>query len=123
MKLALADYLIIGIAIVFIGWLYQHYWFARHEPAAYAWIQVANHPPQQVALQSSRQLRLQGLLGASVVEIANGQIRFLSAPCQARHCIHAGWLRHNGDFAACLPNRISIELKSEGGTRFDAIVY
>jgi len=69
-----------------------------------------------------RRLQLEGPLGNSTVELRDGQARFLDSPCTGKVCIHSGWLNSTGEFAACLPNRISIQLLGMH-PRFDAINF
>ena len=67
-------------------------------------------------------LRKESMLGDSILEVEAGRIRFHASPCRGQQCIHSGWLSRAGDFAACLPNRVSVALVS-AGTRYDAISY
>jgi hypothetical protein len=119
----LTDHLIILLAIALLIGLYSRYWLGITNTADYALLFAPNSPPQRIDLRHDQQLHIQGYLGESVIEVKNHQIRFLTSPCQGKHCIHAGWLKTQGDFAACLPNRISIELHHTQTTDFDAISY
>jgi hypothetical protein len=57
-----------------------------------------------------------------VVGAALARVRFLASPCRGKQCIRSGWLAHEGDFAACLPNGVAVEvLGPERG--LDAINY
>jgi hypothetical protein len=118
-----ADRIIIGLALTLIAWLYLRYWITGSQPADYAVILVTNHAPQRVPLQYPQLLHIQGRLGESLIEVAHGQIRFLASPCRGKQCIHTGWLTKGGDFMACLPNQVSIELQSAETAEFDAIAY
>ncbi|MNR12118.1 hypothetical protein D3C85_1284570 [compost metagenome] len=51
-----------------------------------------------------------GPLGLTEIEIHNGQARIRRDPGPRQYCVQQGWLRHSGDIAVCLPNRVSIEL-------------
>lgn len=119
----IADRIIIGLALMLIVWLYLRYWITGSQPADYAIILVTNHAPQRIPLQHPQLLHLQGSLGESLIEVVPGQIRFLASPCRGKQCIHAGWLTKGGDFMACLPNQVSIELHSAETAEFDAIAY
>ena len=118
----LADKVIIGLALIFLAWLYSHYWFQGTE-ADYAIILVAQQPPQYVRLNQTQKITVSGRIGNTLIEVAPGQIRFLAAPCRGQYCVHAGWLKHGGDFVACLPNQVSIELVRQTEPQFDAIAY
>lgn len=48
-----------------------------------------------------------------------GGIAFHSSNCPDQICVHSGWLRHPGEAAACLPNRIFVRLEGSGGSNPD----
>ncbi len=116
-----ADRIILVFALALLVWLYLHHWVGGR--ADYARILVANQAPQQISLQHPQQISIQGHLGESLIEVAEGRIRFIASPCRNKYCIHAGWLTKGGDFVACLPNQVSIELHRTKTVEFDAIVY
>jgi hypothetical protein len=117
------DRIILVLALIFVVWSYKHYWITPSQPADYALIWVTNQVPKQINLQHEQQITIQGSLGESLIEVKEGQIRFMTSPCHNKQCIHAGWLTNKGDFIACLPNQISIELPSIQNPQFDAIAY
>jgi hypothetical protein len=117
------DRIILVLACFFLVWLYIHYWTDKTPPADYALVWVANQSPIRIHLQQIKQLPVQGVMGESLLDVKEGRVRFMASPCQHKYCIHAGWLTERGDFVACLPNQVSIELHSTEFTPFDAIVY
>jgi len=116
-----ADRIILSIALLLLLWLYLHYW--TRAPADYALILVANQAPIKVDLQHSQQIAIAGSDGETLIKVADGRIRFIASSCQSKYCVHAGWLTKGGDFVACLPNQVSIELHRAKTANFDAIVY
>jgi len=118
-----ADRIIIGCALLLLVWSYMYYWVGENTSGDYALILVKNQLPQRVNLQNYQQISVLGRLGESILEINEGRIRFIASPCHNKYCIHAGWLTTTGDFIACLPNQVSIELHREQTTEFDAIAY
>lgn len=66
--------------------------------------------------------RVAGPLGESVIEVVSGRARFIEAPCRNRVCIQTGWVEHDGELAACLPNRVTIHAAART-PRYDAINY
>lgn len=122
-SLTKADRIIIGLALALLVWLYMLYWIGGRPFADHALIWVANQAPIRVNLQHSQHIAIAGSLGDSLIEVRDGRIRFRASPCQGKQCIHAGWLTKGGDFVACLPNQVSIELRRAEQTEFDAIVY
>jgi len=71
------------------------------------------------ALGQSREIDLDGPIGHTHVEIDGTRARVVSSPCRDQICVAAGWLESNGDWTACLPNRVF--LRVEGGVRDDGV--
>jgi hypothetical protein len=103
------DLLAIVLALALTGLLYARHWQAP-APATAVEIRSGDAPAQRHALAPDRVLRVQGVIGESIVELRDGGVRFRSGPCRNQVCVHNGWLRHGGDTAACLPNRVSVRL-------------
>ena len=116
-----ADRILILLVVCAIPFLYLHLWFGD-EPADFVQIRSGSNAPITETLQPDRLLRVTGSLGESIIEVRNGRIRFASSPCTTQVCVHSGWLTHAGEFAACLPNRISLTLVGRD-PHFDAINY
>ena len=116
-----ADWLLIATVICILPFLYDHFW-SREGPAAYLRVQSGNDTATVMPLYPDRRLSLEGPLGTSTIELRDGQARFLDSPCTGKVCIHTGWLNTSGQLAACLPNRISIQLLGMH-PRFDAINF
>ena len=71
-------------------------------------------------LEEDRTLEFEGPLHEhTVVEIKDGQARFVSSPCRDKICIAAGWLDQSGQWTACLPNRVFVRV--EGGEDEDGV--
>jgi hypothetical protein len=76
-------------------------------------------------LDASRDVEVPGPLGTTVVEIKDGNARVLDSPCPNKTCIAAGEISLNGQWLACLPNRVFVRIEggpSDGDT-VDAGVY
>ncbi|MDM8559183.1 NusG domain II-containing protein [Candidatus Parabeggiatoa sp. HSG14] len=121
--LTMADRVILALALWFLIWLYLHYWVSGERQADYALILATNQLPKQINLQHPQKIAIDGRLGKSLIEVSKERIRFIASPCQSKQCIHAGWLKTHGDFVACLPNQVSIELHRIDATELDSIVY
>ncbi|MFQ5488478.1 MAG: NusG domain II-containing protein [Gammaproteobacteria bacterium] len=115
-----ADYIVVTCTLLLLPLLYLNFWGGG--PAQAAHIHSADGREFSVPLGVDQTLALEGPLGTSIIEIRNGQVRFSDSPCRGKQCIHAGWLRHGGEFAACLPNRISVTV-SAAEPRFDSINF
>lgn len=51
-----------------------------------------------------------GKIGESVIKISGGTARFADSPCENKSCVLSGKISHAGEWAACLPNGISIRI-------------
>lgn len=115
------DWLVIASAALLLPWLYSNLW-GNGSRGEFARIQVGNETPQVISLQQDQRFRFHGPLGTSVIEVHDGRIRFVESPCTGKQCIHSGWLGSDGEFAACLPNLISITVSGRN-PRFDSINF
>ena len=68
-------------------------------------------------LNQPRELEFEGVLDKAHLMIHDGCIEFVESPCRDKICIHMGQARKDGDFLACLPNRIIVTV--EGGVHSD----
>lgn len=67
------------------------------------------------SLAEPQRAELNGPLGKTVIEIANGGVRVLSSPCRQQVCVRMGEARHAGDLIACVPNHLVIDIKGKQG--------
>jgi len=65
-----------------------------------------------------------------VIEVDGSRARVISSPCRDKLCVSAGWLEKPGDVAACLPQRVVVEIRSAtrgmarvSGSGVDGIAY
>ncbi len=116
-----ADWVVVTAAVALLGWLYAAFWHSS-APGDEVRILVGGKEVQRLSLHQDRHIEVDGAIGPTTLEIHDGQARFVSAPCTGKQCIHAGWLSHGGEFAACLPNRVSLYVVS-AETRFDTVNF
>ncbi len=117
-----ADWLIIIASIALLPWLYSTVWSNDPGDGDEVHIVVGGKELPAISLQQNQILTIQGNIGPSTIQIADGRVRFISSPYQGQQCVHSGWHRHNGEFTACLPNRIAM-LVTGRTTRFDTFNY
>lgn len=48
-------------------------------------------------------------------EVKDNAIAFIESDCPDKVCVHSGFLSYAGQMAACLPNRVSIQIISGSG--------
>jgi len=123
MKLALtrADSVILIAALALLAFLFIRFWGDATQ-GEQARILVGGKEFSVVSLYKDQRLHIPGALGVSELEISAGKIRFVDSPCQGKQCIHTGWLALGGEVAACLPNRITVQVMGRE-PRFDAINF
>ena len=116
-----ADRILLLLVVCALPFLYARTWLPDQQ-ASYVQIQAGNAEPLAAQLSPDRTLQVHGPLGDSVIEIREARVRFLESPCRGQQCVHSGWLEAAGELAACLPNRISIQLLGRH-PRFDAVNF
>lgn len=61
-------------------------------------------------------IRIEGEDGSyNIVEVEGTRIRMLEASCPDGVCVHQGWISGAATPIVCLPNRVMIEIKNDGG--------
>jgi hypothetical protein len=63
-----------------------------------------------------------GAIGETKIIIDHGKVRFSSAPCAKKYCIHQGWINKANQIIICIPNEISISILG-GKKNYDSINY
>ena len=114
------DWLVIFISIVAVVWMFQQFW--SFSPASKLKIRQGNEIIGTYDLNQTRDLRIHGALGDSLISIAQGKVRFKQSPCNNQYCVHQGWLSHAGQVAICLPNQISLQLMGAKSS-YDSLNY
>lgn len=115
------DQIVVVIAMIFVLSLYGVYW----RPATAGTVIEYRTPDEngRLYLDHEQEITLHGSEGTSHIRIQDGAVRFTASPCRNKTCIHSGWLRHNGDFAACLPNQVALLVRNPKDQPLDAINY
>lgn len=116
------DLLAIAVAAAVVGILFARYWQAPVTARQFE-LRVAGQVIGRHALDRDQQIRVDGRMGASVLKVEGGRVRFLSSPCRNQVCVRSGWLSHGGDAAACLPNRVSLSLEGQADADLDAMSF
>lgn len=116
-----ADRIVIAVAVVLVLSLYAVYW----QPSKAGTVIEYQTPAGSgsLRLNQDQEIGLRGSNGISHIRVEDGSVRFTDSPCRNKHCIHSGWLHENGDFAACLPNQVTLLVRSHHEPEFDAINY
>lgn len=119
-KLLIGDYCIVLLGIIISVVLFNTLWHSEH--AAKIQIRQGNQILGTYSLNLTREIEVKGAIGPAHIAIAQGRVRFTSAPCSNQYCVHQGWLSRAGQAAICLPNQLSIELIGKH-QHFDTLNY
>ena len=72
-------------------------------------------------LDTELSINIVGPIGETTVEIHRGRAVIVSSPCGGQSCVASGELHRNGQWAACLPNRVFVLVEGmDGGDAIDA---
>lgn len=115
------DMIVVILAVALLPFLYITYWGASQQGDTLQ-VMVNGKETRTISLHEDQHLTVQGPLGESVIDIHGGKARFVSSPCRGKQCVRTGWLGQGGEFAACLPNRVSIAVIAQE-QRYDSIVF
>ena len=74
-------------------------------------------------LAEERDVVAEGPIGQTVIEIRQGQIRVVDSPGPRKICVRAGWISTEGQWLACLPNRIFIRVRGGQAAEIDAQAF
>ena len=116
-----ADWVIVIAAVALLPFLYVSYW-GGNAPGDRLQVLVNGKEVMLAALSRDQDIAVDGPLGTSYIKVAGGRVRFTDSPCTNKLCVHSGWLQHGGEFAACLPNRVSLVVTGLHN-RFDTINF
>ena len=69
-------------------------------------------------------LALDGPIGTTIVEIADGRVRVSKDPGPRQICVKKGWIQKPGQWLACLPSQIFISIEgNRDPPSIDAVAY
>ncbi len=74
-------------------------------------------------LNEDRELTLKGPLGTTDIEIRDGRIRVVRDPGPQQICVRQGWIERSGEWLACLPSRIFIQVTGANDEDIDAQTF
>ncbi|MCA1755227.1 MAG: NusG domain II-containing protein [Spirochaeta sp.] len=121
MRLRLFDYLSFIVALLVLGafWVFAYTDAERGNQVS---IQAAGRD-YIYSLAVDQSFSVEGPLGPTEIEIADGEIRVVASPCRDKICIGAGWVSQSGQWIACLPNRVFVQVQSAAEADVDVQTY
>ena len=102
-----------GAALLAAGALWQ-----GGAPAGrkYGEILIDGEVAKRLPLDSApRDIRIEANGGFNIIRAGGGGIEVISADCPDHSCIRMGRAARPGDGAVCLPHKLSVRVRSEGG--------
>ena len=109
---------VIGLAAVIIS--FPLLW--RGGPADKAVVMLDGTVVQEVPLNMTKRIEVQGPIGTTVIEVEPGRARVFADPGPHQYCVRQGWLTQANAVAICAPNHVSLALvgKQPG---YDSLSY
>lgn len=86
------------------------WWNATRPSGAQVVIEQDGEIRFSAPLAESGRARIDGPLGTTVVDIADGGARVTEASCPHRLCMGMGTVARRGEVIACLPNRVLVRV-------------
>jgi hypothetical protein len=119
-KILIGDWLVMAASLLAIVFMFQTFW--SFEQASKLKIRQGDKIIGTYDLNQTRELKIAGPMGESLISINQGKVRFKQSPCHNQYCVHQGWLSRAGQVAICLPNQISLQLMG-AKSAYDSLNY
>lgn len=68
-------------------------------------------------------VKVEGVLGYSVIEIGQDKVRMLDSPCPDHLCVKSGAISKPGQIIVCLPNQVVIKIIGYNKEEVDASAF
>jgi hypothetical protein len=119
-KILAGDWLVMAASLVAIVFMFQTFW--SFEQASKLKIRQGDKIIGTYDLNQTRELKITGPEGETLISINQGKVRFKQSPCHNQYCVHQGWLSRAGQVSICLPNQISLQLMG-AKSAYDSLNY
>jgi len=120
-RFAPGDGIVFLSALILLFFLFSSYWRDAYLGNQAAILLDGKHW-MNVDLYQNQTIDVPGPLGISRLIVEDGRIRFVQSPCDTKQCIHQGWIKHGGELAACLPNKVTVQILGTD-PKYDSIGY
>lgn len=119
------DAAIYAALILLIAGLFALPLLHRSETGCLAEIHVNGETVETIELSALGSETLRRSVGGCEIEFSANGVRFVSANCPDRVCVHTGLIRNSGEAIACVPNRVAVSLRQGGkrGADYDVVAY
>lgn len=112
-------FVLIFLIVIFLSFF--NLFSKKNERAAELFVQT---PSEKFVYSLSKDgiYKFKGLLGESSIQVESGKAKFIDSPCENKNCIQSGEISAHGQWAACLPNGIFINIEGKSKeSDFDAV--
>lgn len=77
----------------------------------------------ELPLDRDARMPVRGPLGDTVIRVEDGFARIEDSPCPDKLCMHMGRIRRVGETLICVPNRVCVTIRGNGGGKqqFDGV--
>lgn len=80
-----------------------------HDARAFR-VRVGKEVVLRASLADDARYPIAGRTGPLIVEVAHGEVRIAESNCPQKVCVGMGAKHHAGDWIACVPNAVAVEL-------------
>lgn len=120
-KLKIGDFVALAVTVGLIVFLsFAVYGSSEEAPVAYI---VSDMGEWFFPLDEEQEVGIPGRIGETRVQISGGTVKVLDSPCPDKVCVHAWPLEHDGDWTACLPNQVFLQVRGSVREAIDAVSY
>lgn len=91
----------------------------------YVVIESRGEPVKKILLGHNVEkiVKVEGVLGYSVIEIGQDKVRMLDSPCPDHLCVKSGAISKPGQIIVCLPNQVVIKIIGYNKEEVDASAF
>jgi len=112
--------LVAALVVLSCAWffvLHGHGFDGKH-----AVVEVDGRRVMELSLDQDVTKTVAGPLGETAITVEDGSVRIADSPCPTHYCIRMGRLKHRGEIAVCVPNRVVVSIKGgREGDSFDGV--
>lgn len=99
-------------------------WYVYGAPRGEGALYIQNEAKVWIyPLNKDREVVVPGPLGNTRVRVDHGAAFVEHSPCRDKICVHMGRISRNGEWVACLPNRVFLRIDSTKEEEVDASTF
>jgi hypothetical protein len=113
---------LVVLSFLMIATVASFFLWHANSPGRRAIILVDTQKVREIPLSDkNEEIIVQGVEGASVIELVNGRVRMKDSPCHYKTCVKMGWIAHEGEMICCMPNKVVIKIVGTQEGELDAL--